>query len=310
MTTRTVSARRPARGGRRRRVMHRAAWPSRSAPRRRARRRPGAAQEPAPGVVDCRTQLRTLAAEMKSRRAACCSTDANATRSGSAVMSQVVIVGGSVLALMFVGLALFAIRRDFAGRARAEAELNRFFDLSIDLFVIASGDGYFKRMSPAVTDMLGYTIEEALAARLHGHACIPTTCARTAKSWSARCSRGERVDELRGALPPQGRQLSRVVVALDAAGRPDVRHRARRHRRRAPPREALREAKEQLERASQQRTRELAQANEVAAQERAALPRAHRARLRQHRADRRRQQDSLPEPGGRATSRATSPRSC
>ena len=81
----------------------------------------------------------------------------------SAQVTQSVIVGGSVLALMFVALALYAIRRDFAGRARAEAELNRFFDLSIDLFAIASADGYFKRMSPAVTDMLGYTMEEALA---------------------------------------------------------------------------------------------------------------------------------------------------
>jgi PAS domain S-box-containing protein len=80
----------------------------------------------------------------------------------SAEVTQAVIVIGSALALVFVGLALFAIRRDFAGRERAEAELNRFFDLSIDLFSIASSDGYFKRLSPAITDMLGYSVEEAL----------------------------------------------------------------------------------------------------------------------------------------------------
>jgi len=80
----------------------------------------------------------------------------------SASIARWVIVGGSGLALLCVGIALFAIRRDFAGRARAEAELSRFFDLSIDLFSIAGADGYFKRVSPAITEMLGYSVEEAL----------------------------------------------------------------------------------------------------------------------------------------------------
>ena len=80
----------------------------------------------------------------------------------SAAVARSVIIGGSVFALLFVSLALFMIRRDFAGRERAEAELAQFFDLSPDLFVVASGDGYFKRMSQAVTDMLGYSVEEAL----------------------------------------------------------------------------------------------------------------------------------------------------
>ena len=79
----------------------------------------------------------------------------------SAVLTKAVIVGGSALALLFVAVALLAIRRDFAGRARAEAELSRFFDLSIDLFAIADADGYFRRVSPAIADMLGYSVAEA-----------------------------------------------------------------------------------------------------------------------------------------------------
>ena len=39
----------------------------------------------------------------------------------SAQVTQSVILSGSVLALIFVSLALYAIRRDFAGRARAES---------------------------------------------------------------------------------------------------------------------------------------------------------------------------------------------
>jgi len=41
----------------------------------------------------------------------------------SATLTQFVIIGGSVLALALAGLALFAIRRDFAGRAQAERAL-------------------------------------------------------------------------------------------------------------------------------------------------------------------------------------------
>jgi PAS domain S-box-containing protein len=78
----------------------------------------------------------------------------------SANITQAVIVGGTFLALICVGLALFAIRRDFAGRERAEAELDRFFSLSLDFLTIASQDGYFKRVSPASGELLGWTPEE------------------------------------------------------------------------------------------------------------------------------------------------------
>jgi PAS domain S-box-containing protein len=80
----------------------------------------------------------------------------------SADATRAVIIGGSALALVFMGFALFTIRRDFAGRERAEAELTRFFDLSLDLLVVAGGDGLFKRVSPAVKDVLGYEVDEIL----------------------------------------------------------------------------------------------------------------------------------------------------
>jgi PAS domain S-box-containing protein len=75
-------------------------------------------------------------------------------------ITQAVIAGGTLLVLVCVALALFAIRRDFAGRERAEAELDRFFSLSFDFLTIASQDGYFKRVSPASRDLLGWTPEE------------------------------------------------------------------------------------------------------------------------------------------------------
>ena len=52
---------------------------------------------------------------------------------------------------------------DITERKKAEDELNRFFTLSLDFLGIASVDGYFKRVSPAVKDVLGWTVEEFLA---------------------------------------------------------------------------------------------------------------------------------------------------
>jgi len=180
---------------------------------------------------------------------------------GNIVMSQVVIVGGSVLALVIMGLALYAIRRDFAGRTRAEAELNRFFDLSIDMFVIATPDGRFKRMSPAVTDMLGYTVEEALGLdyRQMQH---PDDLARTHEVVDRQVVHGERVENFESRFrhkdgtyrmlswrsKPQGGLLyatARDVTDAAAAAN------------------ALREAKEQLEVHVAQRTAELALANDT-----------------------------------------------
>lgn len=43
---------------------------------------------------------------------------------------------------------------------RAETDLDRFFDVSLDMLCIASSDGRFKRVSPAFTDTLGWSQEQ------------------------------------------------------------------------------------------------------------------------------------------------------
>jgi PAS domain S-box-containing protein len=56
-----------------------------------------------------------------------------------------------------------ALVEEILSRKQAEDELTRFFQLSIDMLCISSADGYFKRLSPAFTDVLGWSVDEMLS---------------------------------------------------------------------------------------------------------------------------------------------------
>ncbi len=67
------------------------------------------------------------------------------------------------ITLLAIFLKIFAIRqvlRDLAARRKAEAQLDRFFDLTRDLTCIAGFDGYFKRLNPAWEQTLGFSLTE------------------------------------------------------------------------------------------------------------------------------------------------------
>src|SRR5688572_7740851 len=77
--------------------------------------------------------------------------------------SNLLIAGGTVLALLLIVGTFALVLRENQLRRRSQAELDRFFTLSLDLLCIANMDGYFKRLSPAFTQTLGYTTDQLTA---------------------------------------------------------------------------------------------------------------------------------------------------
>jgi PAS domain S-box-containing protein len=65
-------------------------------------------------------------------------------------------------AIRFEGeiIGLIMITNNVTEQRREHADRDRFFSLSLDLLVVASPDGYFKRANPAFSEILGYDLRE------------------------------------------------------------------------------------------------------------------------------------------------------
>jgi PAS domain S-box-containing protein len=219
------------------------------------------ADSEATGQVGVRLQEQLLARarEMKASEQAKLAAREQLTAQSTA-LTRGIIIGGGLFAVVFVALALAVIRRDFAGRGRAETDLNRFFDLSIDLLAIADADGYFKRLSPAVQELLGYTVEEALKIP-YMEMIHPDDRARAMEAVRLQTIKGERLNGFVGRFRHKDgswrtlswRSMPRGNLMFATAR--DVTEDTR-------AAQELREAKQQLESRVAERTRALAEANE------------------------------------------------
>src|SRR5918996_2006 len=76
----------------------------------------------------------------------------------AAGLPWIIIAAGLVLAVLAAALGASAARR-----ARAQADLDRIFNLSPDLIAVADFEGHFTRVNPAVEQVLGYTEDEFIA---------------------------------------------------------------------------------------------------------------------------------------------------
>src|SRR5207237_2176707 len=87
----------------------------------------------------------------------------NARNEQIAAQTTRVVRAGAFVGL--VGVFAFALitRTGVRKRRRIREELERFFDLSLDLFCIRGYDGYFRQVNYAWENTLGYSKEELLS---------------------------------------------------------------------------------------------------------------------------------------------------
>jgi len=77
--------------------------------------------------------------------------------------SRILLPLGTAITIALILAVFTLLRREVAERARAEEDLNRFFNVSADMMCVAGTDGYFKRVNPAFERTLGYSVAELMA---------------------------------------------------------------------------------------------------------------------------------------------------
>ena len=81
----------------------------------------------------------------------------------SSQRTKILLLVGMVAAIGMVLGAFLLLLRELKERARAEEEVNQFFNISADLLCVSGTDGYFKRVNPMWEKVLGFPAAELLS---------------------------------------------------------------------------------------------------------------------------------------------------
>jgi PAS domain S-box-containing protein len=183
-------------------------------------------------------RIRALVAQMKGVETSLLAERERATHR-SATTAQTVILGGGLLACVVVGLAFVTVRRDFAGRARAEralrdandllelrvqsrtAELAQAAEVNSRLAAIVGGsddaiasktlDGIITSWNPGAERLFGYSAQEAVGKPMA--MLIPPERLSEEPAILARIARGETTDHFETVrIGKDGRQIDISVT--------------------------------------------------------------------------------------------------
>jgi PAS domain S-box-containing protein len=117
----------------------------------------------------------------------------------------------------------------YVERKLAGEELDRFFELSLDLFCVATFDGYFLRANPAWQRVLGFSDAELRASPFMDFV-HPDDRAATITALSALTTGGHVIDFENRYRSSDGSYAAAVEVSAIPEAGPHLRGRARRHR--------------------------------------------------------------------------------
>lgn len=143
---------------------------------------------------------------------------------------------------------------------QAKTDIDRFFDLSLDMLCIANADGYFIRLSPAFTRTLGWSLED-LMSRPFLDFVHPDDQASTLREVECQIESGKPVLEFQNRY--RHKDGSWRLLSWKSSPHPDgvLYAIARDVTDREQAAQALRRSHEELERRVQERTTELQQRN-------------------------------------------------